>query len=253
MQNTLIKKKELQLFLQPKLLKILERASLFLKVYRSGKIPKILRILPCLKNFEEVLWLTRPDTWSEQAIVILTRFFLPKLDKNQLSRFYSLVLAPRLQETIFSSKSYSVHIKKAIKISTAYPSIFFSSIILPICESKRCTNKEGVILSSIIWKYKFPRSVIMSTLVRLTKQPVTSAICMILRVMISKNYLISLRIIDLLIDFFNLNNKKITSTHYKTLLLVFLKNYSDFLSIEDRKQFLILKPEKNIYNFKKKY
>ena len=93
----------------------------------------------------------------------------------------------------------------------------------------------------------------MSTLVRLTKQPVTSAICMILRVMISKNYLISLRIIDLLIDFFNLNNKKITSTHYKTLLLVFLKNYSDFLSIEDRKQFLILKPEKNIYNFKKKY
>lgn len=82
MQNTSIKKKELQLFLQPKLLKILERASLFLKVYRSGKIPKILRILPCLKNFEEVLWLTRPDTWSEQAIVILTRFFFAKIGQK---------------------------------------------------------------------------------------------------------------------------------------------------------------------------
>ena len=241
MQGTSLKNGELQIFLQPKLLKILERASLFLKVYRSGKIPKIIRILPCLKNFEEVLWLTRPDIWSEQAIVTLTRFFLPKLDKNQLSRFYSLVLAPRLQETIFRSKTYSVHIKKAIKISSMHPSIFFSSIILPICESKSCTIKEGVLLSSIIWKYKFPRSIIMSTLVRLIKEPITSTKCMILRVILSKNYLISLRIIDLLIDFFNLYNNKIISSHYKTLFLVFLRNYSNFISIEDRKK---------IFNFK---
>jgi essential nuclear protein 1 len=251
MESHHLKQKELQLFLKPKLLKLLERASLFLRVYRSGKLPKILRILPNLKNFEEILWLTRPDIWSEQAIVVLTRFFQPKLDKNQLSRYYSLVLAPRFQESIFKPKSYSVHIEKAIKISIKCPSIFFSSIILPMCESDRCSNKEGVVISSIIWKYKFPRSVIMSALIRLTKDPITSAKCMLLRVIISKNYLISLRIIDLLIDFFSLNIKK-TSPHYKNLLLVFLRNYFDSLSNEDKKKVFKLKTKTKIFKILKK-
>ena len=251
MESSLLKQKELQLFLKPKLLKLLERTSLFLRVYRSGKLPKILRILPGLKNFEEILWLTRPDIWSEQAIVVLTRFFQPKLDKNQLSRYYSLVLAPRFQESIFKPKSFSAHIEKAIKISIRYPSIFFSSIILPICETDRCSNKEGVVLSSIIWKYKFPRSVIMSALIRLTKDPITSVKCIVLRVIISKNYLISLRIIDLLIDFFSLNIKK-TSPHYKNLLLVFLRNYFDSLSNEDKKKVFKLKTKTKIFKILKK-
>jgi len=252
MESSLLKQKELQLFLKPKLLKLLERTSLFLRVYRSGKLPKILRILPGLKNFEEILWLTRPDIWSEQAIVVLTRFFQPKLDKNQLSRYYSLVLAPRFQESIFKPKSFSAHIEKAIKISIRYPSIFFSSIILPICESDRCSNKEGVVLSSIIWKYKFPRSVIMSALIRLTKDPITSVKCIVLRVIISKNYLISLRIIDLLVDFFSLNIRKMTSPHYKKLLLVFLKNYFDSLSNEDKKKVFNLRTKTKIFKILKK-
>jgi hypothetical protein len=45
MESSLLKQKELQLFLKPKLLKLLERTSLFLRVYRSGKLPKILRIV----------------------------------------------------------------------------------------------------------------------------------------------------------------------------------------------------------------
>jgi len=82
------KKNELDIYLKPKLLKILERTTLFMKVYRSGKIPKIIRILPSIKNFEEMLWLTRPDTWSNSAVYSITRSFLPKLDKKQMSRFF---------------------------------------------------------------------------------------------------------------------------------------------------------------------
>jgi len=239
MNFLLTKKKktsDFRLFLKPKLLKILERASLFLKVYRIGKIPKIFRILPNLKNFEEIILLTRPDIWSDQAILSVTRSFLPRLDKTQLSRFYTLVLAPRFQESIFNQQLCSTHIQKAIKLSTNFPFIFFSSIILPICDSKKCSTREGAILSSILYKYHFSSTVIMTVVARLLKNPPTLTKCLVLRIIISKNYLIPHRIIDLFVDFFTLNNKKNFSPHYKTLFLIFLRNYTTFLSNEDKQK-----------------
>jgi essential nuclear protein 1 len=235
-------KNKLKVYLKPKLLKILERTSLFLKVYRSGKMPKIIKVLPSFKNFEEIMWLTRPDIWSDQAILSITRSFLPKLDKIQISRFFSLVLAPRFQETIFNRDLISIHIQKAIKLSSNFPFVFFSSLILPICESKNCSIKEGAMLGSIISKYHFAPSIIMVVLVRLLKKPITSSKCILCRIIVGKNYLIPHRIIDLLVDFFGINNGKIFSSHYKTFFIVFLKNYSLLLSNEDRKK---------ISNFKK--
>jgi essential nuclear protein 1 len=235
------KKKEVIVYLKPKLLKILERTSLFLKVYRSGKFPKIIKVLPNLKNFEEIIWLIRPDIWSEQAIFSITRSFLPKLDKIQMSRFYTIVLVPRFQEIIFNKKSFSTHIQKTIGISSRFPSIFFPSFVLPICESKNCSIKEGAVICSIISKYHFPPTIVMTVLVKLLKIPITPPKCMICRIIISKNYLIPHRIIDLLVDFFISHNNKIFFPQYKTFFLVFLKNYFIFLSIEDKKKLLNVK------------
>ena len=76
----------------------------------------------------------------------------------------------------------------------------------------------------------------MSVLVQLLKKPITSTKCILLRVLISKNYLIPHRIIDLLVDFFDSNKKQSAFFHYKVLLLTFLKNYSKSLSSEDQKK-----------------
>ena len=230
------KKNELDIYLKPRLLKILERTTLFMKVYRSGKIPKIIRILPSIKNFEEMLWLTRPDTWSNSAVYSITRSFLPKLDKKQMSRFFSLILAPRFQETIFQRKSYSIHVQKALKISTNYPSIFFSSIVLPICESKHCSMKEGVAISAILMKYRFPPKIIITVIVRLINNPVSAPKCIILKTIINKNYLLPLRIIDILVDFLIANRNKFCFPHFKMLFLSFIKNYSTSLSTEDKQK-----------------
>jgi len=238
---TQTKNTDLVIFLKPRLLKVLERASLFLKVYRSGKLPKIVRILPSVRNFEEIIWLTRPDIWSDQAVLSITRSFLPRLDKAQMSRYYSLILAPRFQESIFNQQISSNHIQKAIKLSTKFPFTFFSSLILPICDSKECSLKEAAVLGSILYKYHFSSLVIMTLIIRLLDNPITQTKCLMLRIIISKNYLIPHRILDLFVDFFTSNNKKIFSPHYRTLLIIFLRNYTSFLSNEDKQR---------IHNFK---
>jgi len=240
------KNTELALFLKPKLFKILERASLFLKVYRSGKLPKIVRLLPSLRNFEEIIWLTRPDIWSDQAMLSITRSFLPRLDKAQMSRYYSLILAPRFQESIFNQQICSSHIQKTIKLSTNFPFTFFSSLILPICDSKECSLREGAALGSILYKYHFSSLVVITLIIRLLENPITQTKCLMLRIIISKNYLIPHRILDLFVDFFTLNNNRIFFPHYRTLLLIFLRNYTSFLSNEDKQKI------SNFKQFKKK-
>jgi essential nuclear protein 1 len=232
------KNTDLLLYFKPKLLKVLERASLFLKVYKSGKMPKIIKLMPSLKNFEEIIWLTRPDIWSDQAIFSVTHSFISKLDKNQMGRFFSLVLAPRFQETIFNSNRYSIHIQKTMKMSTRFPSVFFSSVFLPMCESKNCSLKEGAVLGMILSNYHFNPSSILSVLIRLLKPPVTPVKCLLMRTILCKNYIIPHRTLDLLVDFFISNRKKIFFSQFKTFFIVFLKNYSIHLSSEDKRKII---------------
>lgn len=35
-----------------------------LRTYTAGKLPKAFKILPALANWEEVVYLTRPDDWT---------------------------------------------------------------------------------------------------------------------------------------------------------------------------------------------
>jgi hypothetical protein len=67
-----------------------------LKTYKSGKLPKALKMLPHLKNWEEVLWLTRPDEWSPSATFACTRIFASNLNVKmaQVDLYDNAYLSP---------------------------------------------------------------------------------------------------------------------------------------------------------------
>lgn len=39
-----------------------------LQKYRSGKLPKAFKMIPNLQNWEQILYLTEPTTWSAAAM-----------------------------------------------------------------------------------------------------------------------------------------------------------------------------------------
>lgn len=39
-----------------------------LQKYRSGKLPKAFKMVPHLQNWEQILYLTEPTTWSAAAM-----------------------------------------------------------------------------------------------------------------------------------------------------------------------------------------
>lgn len=47
-----------------------------LQKYRSGKLPKAFKMIPHLVNWEQILYITEPTTWSAAAMYQVKHFFL---------------------------------------------------------------------------------------------------------------------------------------------------------------------------------
>ena len=125
-----------------------------LHIYRSGKLPKAFKIIPALTNWEEVLYLTQPDEWSDQAMMAATKLFASNLNAKMAQRcvtarclvccrivvwcgvallnsfccehrFYNLVLLPRVRDQIEQTHKLSFHLYMSLKMSLFKPSAFF--------------------------------------------------------------------------------------------------------------------------------
>ena len=217
-----------------KVLKILERTGIILKVYKSGKIPKIIKIIPLFENFEDLIWYTRPDRWSTQALFIISKIFIKKLNNFETKRFLTLIFLPRLQECIFKKENLNLYIPFISKIANLNPKIFFSSIILPFFKSSNCCKKESVVLSLILLKISFQTKHISWGLIKLLKTSQNSSKFIILRTLLAKNYNFSYRLLDILVDFFIKNKHRTKNVFFLKCYIIFLKNYSKFLSLEDK-------------------
>ena len=51
------------------------RVGILLSRYKSGKLPKAFKIIPSLRNWEQVLFITRPDKWTANACYEATKLF----------------------------------------------------------------------------------------------------------------------------------------------------------------------------------
>lgn len=71
----------------PKVLEVYTSVGKMLAHYKAGKLPKALKMLPHLKNWEEVLWITRPDEWSPSATYACTRIFASNLNEKMAQRY----------------------------------------------------------------------------------------------------------------------------------------------------------------------
>ena len=59
--------------LDDKVVQVYRGVGKLLSRYTVGKIPKAFKIIPNLKNWEEILYLTDPEGWSPQAVFEVRR------------------------------------------------------------------------------------------------------------------------------------------------------------------------------------
>jgi essential nuclear protein 1 len=169
--------------------------------YRSGKIPKAFKLMPALREWEEAMWLTRPERWSPQAVLVATRAFASHLDPDATQRFYTAVLLPRCREDIATRGKLNAHLYRALRKSTYKPQAFYKGILFPLI-AENCTLREAAVFCSVLNRSRIPVLHSAAALLYLARMSYSGPVALFIRVLLDKQYALPYRVVDALLDHF---------------------------------------------------
>lgn len=170
--------------------------------YKSGKLPKALKMLPHLRNWEEVLWVTRPDAWSSAATFACTRIFASNLNAKMAQRFFNVVLLEKCRDDIRRNNKLNFHLYMALKKSLFKPAAFYKGVLLPLANTRTCTLREATIIGSVLSKVSIPANHSAAALLRLAEMPYGGSNSLLIKILINKRYALPRKVIDGLCEHF---------------------------------------------------
>ena len=210
--------------------------KLVLSRYRSGKLPKAFKIIPALTNWEQILHITEPDTWSAAAMFQATRIFTSNLKEKMAQRFYNLILLPRIRDDIEEYKRLNFHLYQALRKALFKPGAFFKGIILPLCEAGDCTLREAVIVGSVMGRNHIPLLHSCAAMLKIAEMDYSGANSVFLHILINKKYSLPYRVIDAMFYHFYrfINDRRALPVLWHQCLLAFVQNLKNDLSNEQK-------------------
>ncbi|KAM7402097.1 hypothetical protein PAMP_017365 [Pampus punctatissimus] len=228
--------------LDPRIIEVYKGVNKVLSKYRSGKLPKAFKIIPALSNWEQVLYLTEPETWTAAAMYQATRIFSSNLKERMAQRFYNLVLLPRVRDDIAECKRLNFHLYSALKKALFKPGAWFKGILIPLCESGTCTLREAIIIGSILTKCSIPVLHSSATMLKLAEMEYNGANSIFLRLLLDKKYALPFRVLDALVAHFLSfrNEKRVLPVLWHQSLLTLAQRYKADLSSEQKAALLEL-------------
>lgn len=174
-----------------------------LKRYTSGKIPKAFKALPHVQNWEQLLFLTRPQDWSPHACYAATRIFASHLNEKMAQRYYNAVLLPIVHDAMAEEKRLHPALYMAVRKALFKPVAFYKGFLLPLCVEGHCTLREAVAVGSILQKTHLPPVPTAVVIVKMTMLPFTSSNGLFLRILVDKKMALPLQAIDALVKYFH--------------------------------------------------
>ncbi|XP_010189674.1 PREDICTED: bystin, partial [Mesitornis unicolor] len=213
-----------------------------LSKYRSGKLPKAFKIIPALSNWEQILYITEPETWTAAAMFQATRIFSSNLKERMAQRFYNLVLLPRVRDDIAEYKRLNCHLYMALKKALFKPAAWFKGILIPLCESGTCTLREAIIIGSILSKCSIPVLHSSAAMLKIAEMQYSGANSIFLRLLIDKKYALPFRVVDALVfHFLNFRtDQRVLPVLWHQSFLAFAQRYKEDLSSEQKEALLEL-------------
>lgn len=189
--------------LPPKVILAYEKIGQILSTYTHGKLPKLFKILPSLKNWQDVLYVTNPNSWTPHATYEATKLFVSNLSSNEATVFIETILLPRFRDSIENSDDHSLnyHIYRALKKSLYKPGAFFKGFLLPLVDGY-CSVREATIAASVLTKVSVPVLHSSVALTQLLTRDFNPATTVFIRVLIEKKYALPYQALDELVFYF---------------------------------------------------
>lgn len=203
--------------------------------YTSGKLPKAFKVIPSLSNWEEVLYLTRPDMWTPQAMFAATRIFASNLNPKMAQRFYNLVLLDSIRADIQANKKLNYHYYMALRKSVYKPAAFFKGILLPLAK-ENCTLREAAIVASALQRVSIPVLHSAVAIHKLAQLEYSGAQSIFIKTLLNKKYSLPAPVIGSLVKHFAncINDNRTLPVLWHQALLVFVQRYKNEVQDEAR-------------------
>lgn len=189
--------------LPPKVIAAYEKIGQVLSTYTHGKLPKLFKVLPTLKNWEDVLYVTDPPNWSSHATYEATKLFVSNLQANEAQKFVRDVLLEKFRNCIEDSENHALdyHLYRALKKSLYKPGAFFKGFLLPLVDD-HCSVREATIAASVLTKVSVPVLHSSVALTQLVRRDFLPAATVFIRVLIEKKYALPYQTLDELVFYF---------------------------------------------------
>jgi essential nuclear protein 1 len=226
----------------PKVFEVYTAIGDLLSKYRSGKLPKAVKVLPHLKNWEEILAVTAPQTWSPAGTYAVTKVFSSNLNVKLVQRFLNLVLLPKCRIDIEDHQKLNYHYYSALKKALFKPAAFYKGVLLPLLSSETCSQREAIIFTSIIAKVSIPAIHSAAVLLKILDLPYSNANSIFIKQFLLKKYAFPQRVIESLFSYF-LSFKSSSESFpviWHQTLLTFVQRYKGQLDVSKKKEFLAL-------------
>ncbi|PHH60006.1 hypothetical protein CDD81_2210 [Ophiocordyceps australis] len=194
----------------PKVVDAYTKVGQILSRYRSGPLPKIFKILPTIPQWEGILELTKPESWTPSACFQATRIFVSH-NPVVVQRFLEMVLLDKVREDIYENKKLNPHLFNALKKALYKPAAFFKGFLLPLARSGTCTLLEARIVSAVLVRVSIPvlySGAAMNCLCEIaaeeTRQESNAggAINILIKALLEKRYALPYQVIDALVFHF---------------------------------------------------
>ncbi|KAJ2437097.1 snoRNA-binding rRNA-processing protein, partial [Coemansia sp. RSA 2424] len=226
--------------LDPRIVQVYTKIGELLSRYKSGPVPKAFKIIPSIRNWEEILYLTNPNLWTPQATYQATRLFVSNMKPKQAQKFLTLVLLDRVRDDISENKKLNYHLYMSLKKALYKPAAFFKGILFPMCESNTCTLREAVIVGSVLVKVSVPMLHSAAALFQLAEMEYTGPTSVFIRILLDKKYALPYKVVDNLVFHFIRfkQDKRELPVLWHQAFLVFVQRYKADLTPEQKEALL---------------
>jgi len=226
--------------LNPKVVEMYEEVGKVLQKYRSGKIPKAFKVIAQFRNWEQLLYITRPEMWSAAAMYQATRIFTANLKEKMAQRFFNLILLPRVRDDIDTYRRLNFHLYQALRKALFKSGAFFKGFLLPLCESGNCTLREAIIIGSVLSRNSIPVLHSCAAMLKIAEMEYSGANSIFLRVLLDKKYALPYRVVDSVVHHFLgfRSDKRDLPVLWHQALLTFCQRYKQDVSLEQKEALL---------------
>ena len=188
--------------IDPKIVQVYTKVGSILSRYRSGPLPKAFKIIPSLKNWEDILFMTAPQEWSPQAVYQATRIFVSNLTDKMAQRFFHMVLLDRVREDIQETKKLNIHLYNSLKKGLYKTAAFFKGFLFPLLEMGNATLREAAIIGSVLTKVSIPVLHSAAALLKIAEMEYTGPNSLFIRILLDKKYALPFKVVDGLVFHF---------------------------------------------------